>query len=192
MSILFTKHVSFEHSVSSPRPVITSRREENNKANAFQHPIDSHSQSTSSCLISPHFVAGAIGVGRGAASFLATESTGTTLGHSVYASGPRAAYPIFRDRGPRIIAGAWRVVCRSMHQRSASFKLAVEESNLLVVGNKLLVVSRVVPAQPKQKKGHPMRAFMQQPLLGMVIFRGHCYRTCPCTTVFRGTGSEDW
>ena len=61
-----------------PRPVITSRREEkNNKAKVFQHPINSHSQSASSCLISPHFAAGAVGVGRGAASFLATESTGT-------------------------------------------------------------------------------------------------------------------
>ena len=79
-SILFAKHVSFEHSVSSPRPVITSRREEkNNKAKVFQHPIDSHSQSASSCLISPHFAASAVGVGRGAASFLATESTGTVL-----------------------------------------------------------------------------------------------------------------
>ena len=79
-SILLAKHVSFEHSVSSPRPVITSRREEkNNKATFFQHPIDSHSQSASSCLISPHFAAGAVGVGRGAASFLATESTGTAL-----------------------------------------------------------------------------------------------------------------
>ena len=79
-SILFAKHVSFEHSGSSPRPVITSRREEkNNKAKVFQHPIDSHSQSASSCLISPHFAAGAVGVGRGAASFLATESTGTAI-----------------------------------------------------------------------------------------------------------------
>ena len=82
-SILFAKHVSFEHSViiiSSPRPVITSRREEmNNKAKVFQHPINSHSQFASSCLISPHFAAGAVGVGRGAASFLATESTGTVL-----------------------------------------------------------------------------------------------------------------
>ena len=79
-SILYAKHVSFEHSVSSPRSVITSRREEkNNKAKVFQHPIDSHSQSASSCLISPHFAAGAVGVGRGAASFLATESTGTVL-----------------------------------------------------------------------------------------------------------------
>ena len=79
-SILFAKQVSFEHSVSSPRPVITSRREEkNNKAKVFQHQIDSHSQSASSCLISPHFAAGAVGVGRGAASFLATESTGTVL-----------------------------------------------------------------------------------------------------------------
>ena len=79
-SILFTKHVSFEHSVSSPRPAITSRREEkNNKAKVFQHPIDSHSQSASSCPISPHFAAGAVGVGRVAASFLATESTGTVL-----------------------------------------------------------------------------------------------------------------
>ena len=79
-SILLAKHISFEHSVSYPRPVITSRREEkNNKANVFQHPIDSHSQSASSSLISPHFAAGAVGVGRGAASFLATESTGTVL-----------------------------------------------------------------------------------------------------------------
>ena len=79
-SILFAKHVSFEHLVSFPSPVITSRREEkNNKAKVFQHPIDSHSQSASSCLISPHFAAGAVGVGRSAASFLATESTGTVL-----------------------------------------------------------------------------------------------------------------
>ena len=81
-SILFGKHVSFEHSVSSPRPVITSRREEkNSKAKVFQHPIDSHSQSASSCLISPHFAAGAVGVSRGAPSFLATctESTVTVL-----------------------------------------------------------------------------------------------------------------
>ena len=80
-SILFAKHVSFEHSVSFPCPLITSRREENvnNNANVFQHPIDSHSQSASSCLISPHFAAGAVGARRGAASFLATESTGTVL-----------------------------------------------------------------------------------------------------------------
>ena len=79
-SILIAKHVSFEHSVSSPCPVITWRREQNNnKAKVFQHPIDSHSQSASSCLISPHFAADAVGVGRGAASFLATESTGTVL-----------------------------------------------------------------------------------------------------------------
>ena len=80
LSILFAKHVRFEHSVSSPRPAITSRRKENySKAKVFQHPIDNHSQSGSSCLISPHFVAGAFGVGRGAASFLATENTGTVL-----------------------------------------------------------------------------------------------------------------
>ena len=115
----------------------------------------------------------------------------TTLGHSVYVSGPRAAYPILRDRGPRIIASARRVVCRSMQQRSASFKLAFEESNLLVVGYKLVVVWRVIPAQPKQRKGHSMRAFVQQPLLGVVIFRGYCDRTWPCTTVLRGTASED-
>ena len=76
----FAKHVSVEHSVSFPRPVITSRREEkNNKAKVFQHPIDSHSQSASSCLINPHFAARAVGVGRCAASFLATESIGTVL-----------------------------------------------------------------------------------------------------------------
>ena len=54
----FRKAFSFEHSVSYPRPVITSRREEQNKAKVFQHPFDSHSQSASSCLISPHFAAG--------------------------------------------------------------------------------------------------------------------------------------
>ena len=79
-TILFAKHVSFEHSVGSPHPVITSRREENNnKAKVFQHTIDSHSQAASSCLISPHSAAGAVGVGRGAASFSATESSGTVL-----------------------------------------------------------------------------------------------------------------
>ena len=78
-SILFAKHGSFEHSVSSPYPVFTSRREEKNNAKFFQHPIDSDSQSASSCPISPHFAAGAVGVGRGAASSLATESTGTVL-----------------------------------------------------------------------------------------------------------------
>ena len=78
-SILFAKHVSFQQSVSSSRPVITSRREENNKANVFQHPIDSHSQSASSCLTSPLFAAGAVEPGHGAASFLATESTVTVL-----------------------------------------------------------------------------------------------------------------
>ena len=76
----FEKHVCFEHSVSSSCPVITSRRKENNSmANFVLHPIDSHSQSASSCLISPHFAAGAVGVGRDAASFLATESTGAVL-----------------------------------------------------------------------------------------------------------------
>ena len=78
------------------------------------------------------------------------------FGHSVYVSGPRAAYPIFRDHGLRIIAAAWRVVCGSMQQRSVSFKLVFEESHLLVVGNQLLVVCRVIPAQPKQRKGHSM------------------------------------
>ena len=52
-SILFAKDVSFEHSVSSPRPVITSKGEQNNEAKVFQHPIDSHSQSASSCLNQP-------------------------------------------------------------------------------------------------------------------------------------------
>ena len=81
-SIHFAKHVSFEHSVSSPRPVITSRREEkkkNTKAKVFQHPIDSQSASCSlirrqSCCL--HVLSE---LGRGAASFLATESTGTVL-----------------------------------------------------------------------------------------------------------------
>ena len=50
-SILFAKLVSFEHSVSSPRPVITSRRKKN-KAKVFQHQIDS--QSASCSLISRH------------------------------------------------------------------------------------------------------------------------------------------
>ena len=78
-SILFAKDISFEELVSSPRLVITSRRKENvnNKAYFFQYLIDGHGQSASSCLISPHFAA--VGVGSGAASFLATESTGTVL-----------------------------------------------------------------------------------------------------------------
>ena len=46
-SILFAKHVSFEHSVSSPPPVITPRREKNNNTKVFQHPIDSQSASCS-------------------------------------------------------------------------------------------------------------------------------------------------
>ena len=63
----------------SPCDYLLWLEEKNNKAKVFQHPIDSHSQSTSSCLLSPHFEAGAVGVGRGAASFLPTESTGTVL-----------------------------------------------------------------------------------------------------------------
>ena len=49
-SILFAKHVSFEHSKSHSRSVITSRRPEdiNNKTKVVQHLIDN--QSTSSCL----------------------------------------------------------------------------------------------------------------------------------------------
>ena len=79
-SILLANLVSFEHSVSSPYPVSTSRREERNKkAKVFQHPIDSYSQSPSSCPISPHFEAGAVGVGSGGGSFLATKGTGTVL-----------------------------------------------------------------------------------------------------------------
>ena len=125
-SILFAKHVSFEHSVSSPRPVITSRREEkNNKAKVFQHPIDSHSQSASSCLISPHFAAGAVGVSRSAASFLATESTGTVLiprlmthiaGHDPsqpFPSTPRSAMHI--PDGP---AGFGPTTCSFRHRES--------------------------------------------------------------------------
>ena len=78
--ILFAKHVSFEHSVSSlTLCLLTEERKINNKAKVFQHPIDSHRQPTSSCPIIPHFAAGAVRVGRGAASFLATESIGTVL-----------------------------------------------------------------------------------------------------------------
>ena len=62
----------------SPCDYFEKRRKEQ-QGKSFQHPIDSHSQSASSCLISPHFAAGAVGVGRGAASFLATKSTGTVL-----------------------------------------------------------------------------------------------------------------
>ena len=61
-SILFAKPVSFEHSVSSLRPVITSRREkkDNNKAKVFQHPIDSQS---ASCSLSSRHVLSARVVG---------------------------------------------------------------------------------------------------------------------------------
>ena len=69
-----------------------------------------------------------------------------------------------------------RCMARSKRKHVATVcvdKLAFEESNLLDVGNQLLaiVVCRVIPAQPNQRKGHSMRAFMQQPLLGMVRFR---------------------
>ena len=78
-SILFAKHVSFEHSVSSPRPVITSRREKKKTRPKFFS-----TQSTVSPLHAPssagtccrHVLSE---LGRGAASFLATESTGTVL-----------------------------------------------------------------------------------------------------------------
>ena len=73
-SILFAKHVSFEHSVSSPRPVITSRREKNNnnKAKVFQHPIDS--QSASCSLISRHVLsARAVGARPRCSEFLSNR-----------------------------------------------------------------------------------------------------------------------
>ena len=50
------------------------KKNNNNKAKVFQHPIDS--QSASCSLISRHVLSE---LGRGAASFLATESTGTVL-----------------------------------------------------------------------------------------------------------------
>ena len=77
----FRKHVSFEHSVSSPRPVITSRRE---KKTTTTRPKFFSTQSTVSPLHAPS-AAGTCclhvlsELGRGAASFLATESTGTVL-----------------------------------------------------------------------------------------------------------------
>ena len=55
------------------------RRKRQQQRKSFQHPMDSHSQSASPWLISPHFAAGAVGARCGAASFLATESTGTAL-----------------------------------------------------------------------------------------------------------------
>ena len=73
-SILFAKHVSFEHSVSSPRPVITSRREKNNnnKAKVFQPPIDS--QSASCSLISRHVLsARAVGARPRCSEFLSNR-----------------------------------------------------------------------------------------------------------------------
>ena len=92
-SILFAKHVSFEHSVSSPRPVITSRREKETTRPTFfstqstVSPLHAPSSAGTCCL---HVLSE---LGRGAASFLATESTGTVLiprlmtriaGHAVY------------------------------------------------------------------------------------------------------------
>ena len=78
-NILFAKHVSFEHSVSSPRSVITSRREEKKKAKVFSTQSTVIISPLHPSLISPHFAAGAVGGCRSAASFLATESTGTFL-----------------------------------------------------------------------------------------------------------------
>ena len=54
-SILFAKHVSFEHSVSSPRPVITSRREKKTSRPKFFS-----TQSTVSPLHAPHQPARAV------------------------------------------------------------------------------------------------------------------------------------
>ena len=75
-SFLFAQHICFEHAVSS---VITLRREEefNNQTKVIQRRIDS--QCASSCLINPHFEAGAVDVCRCAASFLVTEITDTVL-----------------------------------------------------------------------------------------------------------------
>ena len=80
-NILFAKHVSFQYLVSSPYPVFTSREE---KKRTWQKLFSTQStviftQAASSCPISPHFAAGAVGVGCGAATSLATESTGTVL-----------------------------------------------------------------------------------------------------------------
>ena len=79
-SILFAKHVSFEHSVSSPRPVITSRREKKTtkrpkffSTQSTVIPLHAPSSAGTCCL---HVLSE---LGRGAASFLATESTGTVL-----------------------------------------------------------------------------------------------------------------
>ena len=79
-SLLFAKHVSFEHSVSSPRPVITSRREKTTttRPKFFStqwtvSPLHAPSSARACCL---HVLSE---LGRGAASFLATESTGTVL-----------------------------------------------------------------------------------------------------------------
>ena len=79
-SILFAKHVSFEHSVSSPRPVITSRREKTTttrpkffSTQSSVSPLHAPSSARMCCL---HVL---LELGRGAASFLATESTGTVL-----------------------------------------------------------------------------------------------------------------
>ena len=79
-TILFAKQVSIEHLVSYPRPLITSRREENikNKPKVFSTPVID-SQPASSCLINPHLAAAAVEVSRGAVGFLATESAGNVL-----------------------------------------------------------------------------------------------------------------
>ena len=76
----FRKHVSFEHSVSSPRPVITSRRERKKtttpkffSTQSTVSPLHAPSSAGTCCL---HVLSE---LGHGAASFLATESTGTVL-----------------------------------------------------------------------------------------------------------------
>ena len=79
-SILLAKHVSFEYSVSSPRPVITLRREKTTttrpkffRTKSTVSPLHAPSSARTCCL---HALSE---LGRGAASFLATESTGTFL-----------------------------------------------------------------------------------------------------------------
>ena len=83
-SILFAKHVSFEHSISSPSPCHYFEKRKTTTTTATTRPKFFSTQSTVSLLHAPssagtwclHVLSE---LGRGAASFLATESTGTVL-----------------------------------------------------------------------------------------------------------------
>ena len=79
----FAKHLSFEHSMGSSRPMITSRREGNinkqTKLKITSHSIVDRSVRFSLPVFGPSAAGAIIGSSGSAVTSLATESTGTVL-----------------------------------------------------------------------------------------------------------------